>query len=44
VRRIEQSPVDFDLSPEKLVELRKRRVSEKVLTAMKLAMGEEPGK
>ena len=44
VRRIEQSPVDFDLSPEKLVELRKRRVSEKVLSAMKIAMGEEPSK
>lgn len=44
VRRIEQSPVAFDLSSEKLVELRKHRVSEKILTAMKLAMGEEPGK
>ena len=44
VRRIEQSPAAFDLSPEKLVELRKRRVSEKILAAMKVAMGEEPAK
>lgn len=41
VRRIEQSPVAFDLSPEKLAELRKHRVSEKVLAAMKTAMGED---
>ena len=39
VRRIEQSPVAFDLSPEKLAELRRHRVSEKILTAMKAAMG-----
>lgn len=44
VRRIEQSPAAFDLSPEKLAELRKRRVSEKILAAMKVAMGEEPSK
>lgn len=44
VRRIEQSPAAFDLSTEKLAELRKRRVSEKILVAMKVAMGEEPGK
>lgn len=41
IRRIEQSPVDFDLSPEKLVELRQRRVSEKIVAAMKTAMGVE---
>ena len=41
VRRIEQSPVDFDLSPAKLAELRKRRVSEPVINAMRAAMGEE---
>ena len=41
IRRIEQSPVEFDLAANKLDELRKRRVSEKVLTAMKAAMGEE---
>ena len=40
IRRIEQSPVEFDLAAEKLDELRKRRVSDKVLTAMKTAMGE----
>jgi hypothetical protein len=40
IRRIEQSPVDFDLSPDKLTELRKHGVSDKVLTAMKLAMGD----
>lgn len=40
IRRIEQSPVEFDLAANKLDELRKHRVSEKVLTAMKAAMGE----
>lgn len=41
IRRIEQSPVDFDLTANKLDELRKRRVSEKVLAAMKAAMGND---
>ncbi|HEX8189918.1 MAG TPA: hypothetical protein VF586_16295 [Pyrinomonadaceae bacterium] len=41
VRRIEQSPVEFDLSPAKLAELRKRRVGEPVINAMRAAMGEE---
>lgn len=41
VRRIEQSPVDFDLSPAKLSELRKRRVTEPVIAAMRAAMGED---
>lgn len=41
IRRIEQSPVEFDLSEDKLEELRKRRVSDKVLTAMKAAMGND---
>ena len=41
IRRIEQSPVEFDLSANKLDELRKRRVTEKVLAAMKAAMGED---
>lgn len=40
IRRIEQSPVEFDLSPEKLGELRKHRVSEKILSAMKAATGD----
>lgn len=41
IRRIEQSPVEFDLTASKLDELRKRRVSDRVLAAMKAAMGEE---
>lgn len=44
IRRIEQSPVEFDLAPAKLDELRKRRVSEKIVTAMKAAMGDEKEK
>ena len=39
IRRIEQSPVEFDLTESKLDELRKRRVSERVVAAMKTAMG-----
>jgi hypothetical protein len=42
IRRIEQSPVEFDFSPEKLADLRKHRVSDKILTAMKAAMGDTP--
>ncbi|HEU4434744.1 MAG TPA: hypothetical protein VFR51_15270 [Pyrinomonadaceae bacterium] len=41
IRRIEQSPVEFDLAANKLEELRRRRVSDKVLAAMKAAMGDE---
>ena len=41
IRRIEQSPVEFDLAADKLEDLRKRRVSDKVLAAMKAAMGED---
>jgi len=41
IRRIEQSPVEFDLANSKLEELRKQRVSEKILAAMKVAMGDE---
>jgi hypothetical protein len=44
IRRIEQSPVDFDLSAAKIEELRNRRVSEKILAAMKAAMGNESSK
>jgi hypothetical protein len=44
IRRIEQSPVDFDLSAAKVEELRKKRVSEKILSAMKAAMGDESSK
>ena len=41
IRRIEQSPVEFDLAAAKLEELRRRRVTDKVLAAMKAAMGED---
>lgn len=41
IRRIEQSPVEFDLAASKLDELRKRRVTEKMIAAMKAAMGED---
>ncbi len=41
IRRIEQSPVEFDLAADKLEALRKHRVSDKVLAAMKAAMGED---
>jgi len=41
IRRIEQSPVEFDLSPAKLADLRKHRVTDKILTAMKAAMGDD---
>jgi len=41
VRRIEQSPVDFDLSPAKISELRKHHVGDKVLNAMKAASGDD---
>ena len=41
IRRIEQSPVEFDLAADKLEALRKRRVSDKVVAAMKAAMGED---
>ena len=44
IRRIENSPVEFDLSAAKVEELRKRRVSEKIITAMKTAMGDESTK
>jgi hypothetical protein len=41
IRRIEQSPVEFDLSANQMAELRKHRVSEKILAAMKAATGED---
>lgn len=44
IRRIEQSPVEFDLSAAKLEELRKHRVTEKVLAAMRAAMGDGSSK
>jgi len=43
IKRIEGSPSDFDLSPAKLAELRKRRVSDPIIAAMSNAMdGSEP--
>jgi hypothetical protein len=41
VRRIEQSPAEFDLAPERLAELRRRRVSEPVIAAMRAAMSDD---
>lgn len=42
IRRIEQSPAEFDLSPPKLAELRKRRVSDRIIAAMSAAMTDAP--
>ncbi|HSD45292.1 MAG TPA: hypothetical protein VLB87_01670 [Pyrinomonadaceae bacterium] len=39
IKRIEESPVEFDLSPAKVNELQKRRVTEAIIAAMTLAMG-----
>ena len=39
IKRIEDSPVEFDLSPAKLDELFKRRVTDAIITAMRAAMG-----
>ena len=41
IKRIEESPVDFDLSPTKVTDLQKRRVSEAIIAAMNAAMGEK---
>src|SRR6185369_5090974 len=41
IKRIEESPVDFDLSPPKLAELHKRRVTDAIIAAMTAAMGSE---
>ena len=41
IRRIEQSPADFDLSPAKLEELRRRRVTDPVIAAMRAAMSDD---
>jgi hypothetical protein len=42
IKRIEESPVEFDLSPAKVEELHKRRVSDAIIAAMSVAMGVEP--
>ena len=41
IKRIEESPVEFDLSPGKLDELYKRRVTDAIVNAMREAMGEK---
>jgi hypothetical protein len=43
IKRIEDSPADFDLSSAKLEELRRRRVTEAIIIAMTGAMGDESG-
>jgi hypothetical protein len=43
IKRIEDSPADFDLSNAKLDELRRRRVTEAIILAMTDAMGDESG-
>src|SRR5688572_27247845 len=42
IRRIEQSPAEFTLSSTEISELRKRRVSQGVIAAMKAAMSDVP--
>ncbi|HEX8634572.1 MAG TPA: hypothetical protein VF703_10520 [Pyrinomonadaceae bacterium] len=41
IRRIEGSPVEFDFTPAKVAELRRRRVGAAVIAAMRAASGEE---
>jgi hypothetical protein len=43
IKRIEDSPADFDLSDSKLDELRRRRVTEAIILAMTVAMSDESG-
>jgi hypothetical protein len=42
IKRIEESPVEFDLSPAKVDELHKRRVTDAIIAAMSTAMGVDP--
>ncbi len=42
IKRIEDSPAEFDLSSAKLEELRRRRVTEAIILAMTAAMGDDP--
>lgn len=44
IRRIENAPAEFDLSPAKLAELRKRRVSDRIIAAMTTAMSDDTAK
>ncbi|MCA1613951.1 MAG: hypothetical protein LC800_07340 [Acidobacteria bacterium] len=41
IRRIEGSPAEFDLSPAKLAELRRRRVTDPIINAMRAAMSDD---
>jgi hypothetical protein len=41
LKRIEESPADFDLSIAKLQELRRRRVTDAIISAMTAAMSDE---
>ena len=41
IKRIEESPVNFDLSPAKIEELHKRRVTDPIIEAMTAAMGDK---
>jgi len=41
IKRIEESPVEFDLSPGKIEELFKRRVTDAIIAAMRAAMGDK---
>jgi len=41
IKRIQESPVDFDLSPGKLDELYKKRVTDQIVAAMATAMGKD---
>ena len=44
IRRIENAPAEFDLSAPKLAELRKRRVSDRIIAAMTAAMSDDTAK
>ena len=41
VRRIEQSPAEFDLSAPKIADLKKHHVGDKIIAAMRAAMGDD---
>jgi hypothetical protein len=43
IKRIQDSPAEFDLSPAKLIDLRKQRVSEAIIAAMTAAMDDSDG-
>jgi hypothetical protein len=43
IKRIEDSPAEFDLSAAKLEELRRRRVTDAIILAMTAAMGDDAG-